>query len=519
MKPVLPYLVFLISLLLFPALASADIIYPLGNQYFGFDYDRMYRAGVQSGDVSSLPPVGPFFLNIARDLTQETESASIRMLDVYSSGSYFPIGSQADDRIRLFSSSSETFRVTRRQRPDDLPQVIGGFAYRPGKHFGALSFFSLDRARAIDPDYTGKKYRGLAGDIETAALFFRKNKISMTLGRSHVFWGPQRVNLLLSETAEPFDLISASYEKGSLAFNFLFARLDGSHPDEVDSLYFPDRTFIDNRYLVGHRLDLKLHSRFRMGFFETILYGGEGRPPELYYLNPLQFFHGAQLNEDQDDNTILGFDFTFLPGRKTSIYGQLIVDDFQIDNESQGDQEPNELGFMLGLFKAGRTGSPIPDVKLEYVRLTNRTYHQRDPRNRYLYRNRLIGHPLGPDADSTSMALRFWPGQFFFAEIEVAYRRKGEGSIYKPWDEPWELVTGEYSEPFPTGVVEKAALAALRIQGYVPFSRYTRDHFFLSLAAGWGEIRNRLNIAGDTEIISWMRASLTWLGFTDIMID
>jgi len=150
-----------------------------------------------------------------------------------------------------------------------------------------------------------------------------------------------------------------------------------------------------------------IHRRFRLGLFETVLFGGEGRPPELYYLNPLQFFHAAQLNENEDDNTILGLDFTLLPGQGFSSYGQVIVDDVQIDDKSPGDREPAEFGFLFGVCKAGRVKSAVPDITLEYVRLTNRTYHQRDPRNRYLYRNHLIGHPLGPDADSLSLAVRF----------------------------------------------------------------------------------------------------------------
>ncbi len=469
-----------------------------------------------TGDLSLLGPVGPYLLDSYNEGPALAPSTSMKMFDL---GRLDNSGALPENSLRLFSISSERTRSIRGRRFDDLPSIIGGFAHRPGRYFGAVMFFNLDRARAVDPEYTGKKYRGLAGDVETAALFFRKDGISVTMGRSRIFWGPQRTNLLISETAEPFDRISASYKAGRLSLNFIFARLDGPHPDALDSLRFPERTFNDNRYLVGHRLDIKLHRRLQIGLFETVLYGGEGRPPELYYLNPLQFFHGAQLNENQDDNTILGLDFTFLPGHGASLYGQLIVDDFQIDNYSQGDHEPNELGFMFGLFKAGRIASIIPDIKLEYVRLTNRTYHQRDPDNRYLYRNHLIGHPLGPDADSVALTIRFWPEETFVAELELAYRRKGEGSIYQPWDEPWILAASDYSEPFPTGVIEKSGLIALRLQGYVPLSRYTRDHFFLSAIAGWGEIHNYLNVAGDVETVARLDLKLSWLGFADLGID
>jgi hypothetical protein len=334
----------------------------------------------------------------------------------------------------------------------------------------------------------------------------------LTLGRQRVFWGPQPVNLLLASTAAPLDQFAAGYNKGRLSFNFLFARLDGSRPDAMDSLRYPDDTFMDNRYLVAHRLDVRLHRRLRIGLFETSVYGGEGRAPELTYLNPLQFFQSVQLNEQLDDNTIVGVDFTLFPGRQIGLYGQLIVDDFQVDDRSDGDKEPDEIGIMAGVTRSGRIGTVEPDVKLEYVRITNRTYHQRRPRNRYLYRNKLLGHPLGPDADSLSLCLSFRPGDLQVIRLEVARSRHGEGSVFGIWDEPWMEATGDYNEPFPTGVVQKALGLAVRVEGYMPFSRLTEHHLFLSFEAGYADFDNYNHVAGSGGSTAWMNLSFSWLG-------
>lgn len=489
-------------------MAQADIMVPLGIDPFRFDYDLIYRTGVEKQDFSLIPSTGPILLGRAAHIMNGNLTPSLDLLRV----------SSQSDRIRFFTVSSEKAAAARNQRVDDLPSLIGGFSFLPTEHFGLLSFFNLDRAKAIDPDYTGKKYRGLAGDLETAALFYTTEKVTVALGRFRTFWGPQPANLSLSETIDPLDQLAVSYCAGRLTFNFLFARLDGSRPNTVDSAAFPGRTFKDNRYLAAHRLDIKLHHRLRVGLFETVVYGGEGRPPELYYLNPLQFFHAAQLNENRDDNTIVGFDFTCLPGKGTSLYGQLLVDDFQIDRKTQGDQEPNEIGLMIGAFKAGKVGTILPDLKVEYVRITNRTYNQIDPANRYLFHNKVIGHPLGNDADSLSLKARFWPERTSFIEIEAAYRRRGEGSIYKAWDQPWMDVTGSYHESFPTGVVEKAALIAVRASGYLPLTSYTRRHFFVSLDYGGGRIKNANHISGKSATTAWFNIKLAWLGAADVSI-
>ncbi len=494
-----------LTLLLIPTLLAADVAYPPGRSPFDMEYKLTCQKAVASSDLTFQPSVGPFYFSSISRVS--ASSPTMKLID-----------DLPDSEIRLFSVATERFQMARNERTDDLFLLTAGIRYQASQYFGMLALFNLDRAKAIDPDYTGKKWRGLAGDVETAAIYFKKGGLSITLGRQRMFWGPQPVNLILSETAEPLDLLSAGYGKGRLTFSFLFVRLDESRPDSSDFVRLQGQTFKDNRYLVGHRLDILLRNNFRLGLFETSLFGGEGRPPELYYLNPLQFFHAAQLNENEDDNTILGFDFFWLPLRGYGLYGQMIVDDFQIDRQSQGDEEPDEIAFMCGLLKSGRPSSFSPDVKLEYVKITNRTYHQSQPRNRYLFRNKLLGHPLGPDADSLSLVLRFWPGLRQYAELELSYSRHGEGSIYAPWDEPWADVEGDYDEPFPTGVVEKSINLAVRLSGYLPLTRYTSDHLFITIEGGYSTFENHFNIQGQSGHTARINISLTWLGFLEIGI-
>lgn len=491
--------------MMLPTAAGAEIVCPQGYAPFSMTYDLMFRAMAIDQELTRYPSVGPFSLETCKAVLGDDTPASLRAVDA-----------ERIDFAHLFILGSIRYRAERRHRADDFPSLFGGMTFRPAKNFGAFAMLSLDRARALDPAYTGKKYRGLAGETALAALFYTGHKATVTLGRLRPVWGPRPVNLILSETADPLDLLAASYRTGRLAFHFLFARLDKSRPDSLDRIRFPNYAFNDNRYLAAHRLDLKLHRRLRVGVTETILFGGEGRPPELYYLNPLQIFHGVQINEKTDDNTIVGFDFTALPGWGTVLYGQAIVDDFQLDDKSQGDQEPNEWGLMAGVFKAGRVRSLLPDLRLEYIHLTNRTYHQLYPRNRYLHHDKPLGHPLGPDADSVALTARFWPDGNIWIECELAYRRHGEGSLHASWDEPWMAVTGHYDEPFPTGVVEKTAAVALRAGGFLPLAGYPANHLFFSLDAGWKDIKNRNNVPGRSGTDAWFDLSVTWMGSADI---
>jgi len=504
----LPALVLLAAALVAsPTMADQD--HHLAGYPFLLDYELGFHRVVLSNDVTLWPSQGPFTTTRLGELLREMPLTASRITTARPPA----------DHMRFFAlTSGRLINDSDRDEFEDLTKLTAGVQFQPSQSVSAQVMFDLDRAKALDPDYTGKKWRGLAGDIETAAIYYRTGGLSLTLGRQRLFLGPQPVNLFVSATAEPMDLISAMYQHGRLDFSFTFARLDKSRPDSTDFERYPDESFEENRYLAVHRISLRLHRKFRLSLFESVTFGGEGRAPELYYLNPLQFFHTAQLNERFDDNTMLGFDFLFLPAPGWATYGQFLLDDIQVDNSVESDKEPAEIGIVAGVFRAGKVGTAIPDVRLEYTRITNRTYHQRKPRNRFLFRNELIGHPLGPDADSLSLLLRFWPSPRFKVDLETSYARHGEGRIYGPWDESFLEAEGEYSEPFPTGEVEKNLNLKIHLSGYPPLPGYWGRHFYLDAMAGYSDFSNRFNMTNFDDTVSWVDISLTWIDWFDLFI-
>ncbi|HOP06993.1 MAG TPA: capsule assembly Wzi family protein [candidate division Zixibacteria bacterium] len=501
-------LITIVSVLLIATSVSAEVALPLNDYAFRLEYDLLYQQAVRCGEVQSWPAQGPFLSCDFERLLSDSLSSPI--LDLL-----YPV---SGDHVRGFAITQEKLQTGQSRKSEDLTKLTGGFIYRPVRSLGALVSFNLDRAKALDPDYTGKKWRGLAGEVETAALFFDVGAFDFSFGRQHLFWGPRETNLVLSAEAEPLDMLGAHFSKGRLDIAFVFARLDQSRPDSIDYIRFPVDSFDDNRYLAMHRLSVRLHRTLRVSLFETVIFGGAGRSPELYYLNPLQFFHTAQINENIDDNTMLGGDFTWFFRKGWSFYGQLLIDDIQVDDKEQADEEPAEVGGMAGLYRAGRTASFEPDLFVEYTHITNRTYHQRKPRNRYLYRNKLLGHPLGPDADSLHVGARFWPTASFSCEIGLAYCRHGEGTIYSPWDESFLLVDGDYDEPFPTGVVQKQFGAVLKVSGFIPVAGYVGRHFMLDFAAGYSDLSNAQHVLNCDVDDSFLDIAVAWFGSFDLFV-
>ncbi|HSG98672.1 MAG TPA: capsule assembly Wzi family protein, partial [candidate division Zixibacteria bacterium] len=405
----------------------------------------------------------------------------------------------------------ESWSAAERQAPQAWEHLRGGVAVRLSDRVSAFSAFVLDEARARDVNYRGKVWRGLAGDVETGALIYQSENLELLFGRYRVSWGPNYTNPLLSQEAEPLDGLALRYRLGRrLTYSYQLARLDGISPDSDSGAVFI------NRYLAAHRIDLRLGSAVRLGLFESIIFAGPGRALELQFLNPLNFFHANQLNEDNNDNTFLGIDADWRICDGVILYGQLVVDDFQIERQSQGDQEPAEFGAQLGVELINGAGLIEQwDVLLRWDKVTNRTYNQKLERNRYLYRDRPLGHPNGNDFELYSAQVRRWLGRRRYLEVAGTLLRRGEGRISDVWSEPWLALSGDYTEPFPTGTIETTGRLQLVYHSMMDLHVNPSDaaatdlQAALKVSAGWERITNVGHVAGPGSDILFISAQFS----------
>ncbi len=389
---------------------------------------------------------------------------------------------------------SEDFESAKFTHSDGYVSIRGGFIAQANKNISVYASYLLDERLAQNDSYSGKKWRGLAGEVETAMAVYEGYGFDIIAGRFGSSWGPSRQSLILSETARPMDGIQFRGYWGKFSFTYQFAKLN-----RVFS-FAENQTGYINRYFAGHRIDFKANKNLHFSLFETIIYGGPGRSIEIAYLNPLMFFHAFQLNENYDDNTFLGFDFTWFLNNQHKFYGQFLIDDFQIDSEVRGDNEPNEIGILLGINSIDLFD--LFDLQAEYLKITNRTYNQIYARNRYENRGQLIGHPFGPDGDRYSLSFIKWFRNNKKATLDFIYQRKGEGSFDDIWTTPWFDID-DYTEPFPTGVVEKSFSASIGFTGYV------RPYFFIDASSGINFIDNYQHLDGISKTIPFFSIRLS----------
>lgn len=300
--------------------------------------------------------------------------------------------------------------------------------------------------------FNGRRWKEkFTGWFDNAALYWQKNGFFGSIGRSYILWGPeQRDALLFSSNSPAFNRIWLGYQREHWRFDYIISRLD-------DVRHTPDSTLV--RYFSAHRLSFRKPGWFEFGISEVALYGGVDRPLEWHYLNPFIPYYWEQWNRRTDDNIFFGLDFVIYWPERSRIFGEVMIDDFQIDFES----EPHQVGYKLGIDALEPFGLCRLFTKLSYTRVNTTVYGQNQPQNLWLHFGEPIGYFGGNDQDRVLALFRYHLNQIVDLELELQYNRRGEGRIEQ------HIKTGvPFEDKFPTGVVEKAPSAKLGVRLFGP---------------------------------------------------
>jgi hypothetical protein len=464
------------SIVLLTSLQVIAASLPVGQREYDFVYDRIEREETFARNRFDYQ-LGPYGYRDSAFAVSPFDSRT----------------KLTDRQIGIFGFAAESFRASPDRHGRMYALFRGGVAAQPFKQVAILGQFYLDERLARDPNYTGKKWRGFAGDIDLAYAKYFSERFDVTAGRFSSFWGPRR-SLVLGSRSH-LDGFGYSLRLGRVTVSYRLGQL------AQDSIGSDTTTQWPNRYFAGHRVDVHFSKTLRIGLFESVVFGGPGRSIDFAYLNPIIFFHASQLNEKVNDNTLAGVDFTWKPLIGAKCYGQLLIDDIQLDHKTQGDQEPAQYAVMVGLYTASKARKL--DTRLEYTRVTNWTFNQILPRNRYVNRHDPIGDVAGNDYDITTAEIIRWLRPNLSVRIALSYQQQGEGRINADWTEPWLDIVGDYREPFPTGTVEKTKTLSLGLRGFV------NSFLFVDTKAGLSRIVNYDNHAGDKRTLPFVDCYLS----------
>ncbi|MFH1727489.1 MAG: capsule assembly Wzi family protein [Pseudomonadota bacterium] len=360
----------------------------------------------------------------------------------------------------------------------------GKFRFNLNNNLTLLTSAVLDQNVQDDPSYDGSTRWGLGMYAQEAYINYGRKHTDFKFGRDFLVWGQAKNdNLLLSDNALPLNQFNFNLHYKWLHLNYFLATLDDYQ--DVD------------RFMAGTRLQFNVLSNTLVIAANQInLWTGNDRYLEFAFANPLLFTYFEHFNNNGQTNTFYSLDMAYYTPWKNKIYFELLLDDFQYEQKSVSDLEPNEIGFTVGLDNSYIPFVPGLNINLFYTRVTNRTYNTLDASERFIHKGKCLGHSLENDFDQIYIDMSRYHLSWLETKGVFKYTRHGEGGLDQEFDRPWSeyTVAQGYAEAFPYGVVEKKYSGLVEIN-FHPFKyarigtsfelEHTTNHNNVEDSTGW----------------------------------
>lgn len=307
-----------------------------------------------------------------------------------------------------------------------LPAGAGGT--RPGADF-SLTFgtdryagvgrLRIDQALKTDPEFVGKRDRAVAARMEDAYLTGRWRYAALSYGRVARNWGPAPLHgLQVGHYADSYDHLHARLGVDALNLSTIVARLDDMRVGDS----------IAQRYFTAHRFAARWRN-VEAAATETVVYGGVARGFEPSLANPLTVFNLLQYTDRESLNVSYGLDLA-VRTRFGYAAGQLLLDDFQVDDCGPNCEEPPSIGYSLVVEGVPLIG-PVRGFA-GYTRVTNLTYRSPLAWERYTWLDLGLGRGQS-DYDEGRAGVELEPPYGGPLRVYYARRRQGEGDYRTPF--------------------------------------------------------------------------------------
>ncbi len=383
--------------------------------------------------------------------------------------------------VNIGKGNYQTFKYA--ERPALRPLLRSGFGFDIGNHLSLYTDGTIDQTLKDDTLYTGSTKFGLDALHQQAYVRYSDPHFDFTFGRDFLSWGyGNDGTLLVSTTPGAFDMASLFVKTKVVKFNWFVAQLNQMPEFTPDTTNYgqygaaptagqPDP--LANRYFTGSRFEFNIADRVFIGAYQAGTFGGPDAPIDLELINPLRLTYEAEVNSHKDVNAFLGADISVFWPKNFNFYGDLMIDDWQVDHKTKGDLKPNLYAFDLGFHAAdilSGFGVNGTDANLQFTMVRNRVYNEYNWTSfeKLLLRNYPVASPYGDDFWNIDLRLSHWLTYEWKVGIEALHLEHGSQNLYGPYTMPWltdpniTVATG-YNEPFPYGLVQSTNLLSASV--------------------------------------------------------
>ena len=309
------------------------------------------------------------------------------------------------------------------------------------KRLGFYSFLST--TQAVYPKYVRdwtaqngvvpgegfwKKFKDNGVDYFTAKGYISfelvKKYINAQFGFDQTFTGSGHRSMIISDFSPGYTYLRFNTKIWRINYSNLFAQ---TYADQ----YYSSTGSIDGKYpkkfLASHHLSINITDKINVGLFESVIIGDSTEQFDISYLNPIIFYRALEHQGGSSENVIVGMDAKWNIGHSLLLYGQLILDEFLLEEVKAGDGWwANKFGGQLGAKYINSFGINNLDLQLEYNVARPYLHAHRDTYTNYAHYRHPLGHSLGANFNEILGILRYQPMNRLFLAAQINLANYGD---------------------------------------------------------------------------------------------
>lgn len=254
----------------------------------------------------------------------------------------------------------------------------------------------VQRSR-VTPGQGRVKQKGRTYDyaFATGTIEYQLNKhFTFQFGHDRNFIGDGYRSLLLSDNAFFYPYFKIITD----VWKFRYVNLFTVMQDMTIESSTEDDPF-RKKYGSFHYLDINIGKHLTLGVFEAVIWNTDStgaRGFDINYVNPFIFFRPVEFSIGSPDNVLLGLNGKIKLNSRNLLYGQVMLDEFLLDEVKAGNGWwGNKQGFQGGFKSFSVFGVKNLDVQGELNYVRPYTYQHRDPVANYGHYRAALAHPLG----------------------------------------------------------------------------------------------------------------------------
>ena len=408
------------------------------------DYHQSSRADIQqSGDSSIHTSLKPYNINISVHESLLFEKPVFRSFykngkDLYqleSSGIEFRINPVFNIQYGNEENASEARYINSRgaELKGTIDKKIGYYVMVTDNQIQFPSDVQdrITEYEAIPREGFYKDFKSsTAADFISTRAYINvpiSKHIRINFGHDRHFIGNGHRSLLLSDHSSPYLFLRLNTKVWKLNYQNLFVELNGQVPRSIGDTLRP------KKFAAFHHLSLNLTRNFNIGVFEGVVFA-RNNLYELQYLNPIMFYRSVEQSLGSPDNAFIGFDAKYNFLKHFSIYGQLVIDEFNFQQikDSTG-WWGNKFGYQLGLKYIDVAGLKGLDLQAEFNTVRPYTYTHIDGRANYTHYNQALAHPMGANFNEYIGIIRYQLGPKWNFQGKYILVNKGVDNSDSKW--------------------------------------------------------------------------------------